>query len=411
MAKGSETMVIDWSRVQRLIRYVRDLKDGKDGRKLYEEHRSDIETVRPQEAFAIFNELLQQGMREDDVLEFLDKVMNVFHQSLAQYSWESPPGKAFLKELQQENRALEAKLDAIKPLLKDGNPLNRQVLIQVLEEITTYQVHFVKKENILFPYLERAEPYFAGVSIMWALHDKAKRVLRTAIDQAGCPEVDDQNVKLLVSKVFFVLLYLVRKEELILFPSAVEALEPEDWQAMSKQCQEYGVAFDERSRRPGQHWTAGNGSAYAGGAGADGFIQTSTGKLAAADVVRILDVLPVDITLVDADDKVQFFSAGRQRTFPRSPAVIGRDVKQCHPPASVHIVERIVASFRSGEQSQVEFWITLQERFVHIQYFALRDDAGTYKGTLEVTQDATDVRKLSGERRLLQWSETKPETE
>jgi DUF438 domain-containing protein len=119
----------------------------------------------------------------------------------------------------------------------------------------------------------------------------------------------------------------------------------------------------------------------------------------------IFGVLPVDLTFVDADDRVRFFSEGPDRVFERSKAILGRKVQHCHPPKSVHIVEEIVSSFRDGRRDVAEFWIQLHGKFVHIRYFAVRDHDHTYLGTLEVTQDLTRLRELEGDRRLLQWEQ------
>jgi hypothetical protein len=130
------------------------------------------------------------------------------------------------------------------------------------------------------------------------------------------------------------------------------------------------------------------------------------GSLTRDQLKALVEVLPVDLTFVDSDDRVAFFSEGKDRIFARSPSIIGRKVQNCHPPQSVDVVERIVADFRSGKQDVAEFWINLKGRFVHIRYFAVRADDGKYMGTLEVTQDLTQPRALAGERRLLQYDGT-----
>jgi hypothetical protein len=132
-------------------------------------------------------------------------------------------------------------------------------------------------------------------------------------------------------------------------------------------------------------------------------VSFPTGNLTPEQLLGLLSTLPVDITFVDADDRVAFFSEGRDRIFARTGAIIGRKVQHCHPPKSVHVVEQIVSDLRSGRQSVAEFWIELGGRFVHIRYFAVRDASGSYLGTLEVTQDVTAIRKLQGERRLLSY--------
>jgi hypothetical protein len=134
-------------------------------------------------------------------------------------------------------------------------------------------------------------------------------------------------------------------------------------------------------------------------------IPVGVGSLLPGQLNAVVSVLPVDLTFVDDDDRVVFFSEGGDRIFERPPAIIGRKVQNCHPPDSVEIVEQILADFRAGRQNVAEFWIELGGRFVHIRYFAVRDDAGTYLGTLEVTQDLTKLRSLTGERRLLQYDE------
>jgi DUF438 domain-containing protein len=130
-----------------------------------------------------------------------------------------------------------------------------------------------------------------------------------------------------------------------------------------------------------------------------------TGTLALEQLVAIFSTLPVDLTFVDADDRVAFFSEGPNRVFARSRAIIGRMVQNCHPPRSVDVVDRILNDFREGRQSVAEFWIQFMGRFVHIRYFAVRNSEGRYLGTLEVTQDVGAIRALEGERRLLEYGE------
>jgi DUF438 domain-containing protein len=134
---------------------------------------------------------------------------------------------------------------------------------------------------------------------------------------------------------------------------------------------------------------------------ADDAVRLPSGHLTLRQLTAMLDTLPVDVTFVDADDRVAYFSEGRDRVFARNRAIIGRRVQDCHPPASMHLVEQVVADLRSGRREVAEFWIQLHGRFLHIRYFPVRDGAGTYLGCLEVTQDATAIRALEGERRLL----------
>jgi DUF438 domain-containing protein len=174
--------------------------------------------------------------------------------------------------------------------------------------------------------------------------------------------------------------------------------------AIRRQEPEVGYSFVE----PGSEWAAASAPA-AQKEEAAGLLRLDTGRLTAQEVNRLLTHLPVDVTYVGADDTVRFFSQTKERIFPRSPAIIGRKVQQCHPPASVHRVQRIVEDFRAGVRDVAEFWIQAAAdegaKFIHIRYFAIRDEDGVYQGTIEVSQDVTHIRELEGERRLLDESD------
>ena len=137
----------------------------------------------------------------------------------------------------------------------------------------------------------------------------------------------------------------------------------------------------------------------------DSSLSLDTGQLSVEQINIMLKHLPVDVSFVDASDELRYYSDTPQRIFARTPAVIGRKVQNCHPPKSVHVVQKIIDAFRAKEKDTAEFWIELKGRFIHIRYFAMRDKEGNYRGTLEVSQDVTEIRKLEGERRLLDWED------
>lgn len=134
-------------------------------------------------------------------------------------------------------------------------------------------------------------------------------------------------------------------------------------------------------------------------------IELETGMLSTEEVEAILNNLPVDITFIDKEDRVGYFNKPEGRIFARTKAVIGRKVQQCHPQKSIHMVNRILDSFKRGERDVAEFWINVKDRQVYIRYFPVRDEDGEYLGTMEVTQDITDIRKIEGEKRLLDWKD------
>ena len=195
------------------------------------------------------------------------------------------------------------------------------------------------------------------------------------------------------------------KEENILLPMSLNALTEDEWGEIWQQTPEYGYCLVEPGEgyRPPVSAEPGKVAAI----GANESLLFPTGALTPAQIRGLFGALPLDVTFVDADDRVRYFSEGTGRVFARSKAILGRKVQHCHPPKSVHIVEQILDDFKGGRQNVAEFWIPFHSRFVHIGYFAVRDAAGKYLGTLEVTQDLTKLRSLAGERRLLQYDDAK----
>ena len=385
-------------KIQRLKTYIKRLNNKEDGRSLYLEYKEDIDTVVPQDAFEIFHGLIQDGFKEPGILVFLDKIINVFYESLSNYRYQRPQNDNFLLDMIMENEALKRKIDEIKLVIKEPTAtIRRQKLIPMIEELLEFYPHYSKKENILFPYLEKSMKKFEGLTIMWALHDEVKREIEFALEMLNNPESDDHSINVAIAEMFFGVLGLVRKEELILFPSASEMLEEKDWYSMHKQSLEYNFPFIQKD--------------FSTAAAEDdkfeqvsaGTFKSETGELTFEQIALVFGSLPVDMTFVDENNKVRFFTKPKDRIFPRSAAIIGRDVKNCHPPDSVHIVEEIVETFRKGERDTASFWIDIKDKNILIQYFAMRGSDGKYKGVLEVSQDITEIRQLEGQKRLLQW--------
>ncbi|HHX74725.1 MAG TPA: DUF438 domain-containing protein, partial [Firmicutes bacterium] len=378
-------------------------KNREDGRGLYLKYQDDIAQVTPQEAFEVFSSLLEKGVEASEILVFLDKMINAFYKSLSAHRWEKPDDAVLLQLLCRENEALEQKIENIKQMLKDPGYFTdrKDELLQRLQELQEFSGHYEKKENILFPFLEKKDWKFAGLSIMWQLHSDIKAQLKKVISllQAGC---DEEEFIMEYAKLVFAMLGLVYKENLILFPAASEVLTGEEWQEMLEQSLEYPFPYIEKpDLAPGRRPAADRSAAVTTPEGLR--LVTETGELDTEQLLLILNTLPVDITYVDENNKVRFFSRPKDRLFPRSPAVIGRSVENCHPPESVHVVTEIVEAFRSGKQDRARFWLAVKGRKVLIQYFALRNAEGQYKGVLEVSQDIGEIQELTGERRLLQW--------
>jgi DUF438 domain-containing protein len=212
---------------------------------------------------------------------------------------------------------------------------------------------------------------------------------------------------------------MIFMEEKILLPTSLKKLSERQWAEVRRGEGQIGYAWVQ----PGNLWDPsvviaasvaadlgkpqGSETAAASEESAAGAVTSEialdVGSLLPEQLNLMLKNLPLDMTFVDENDRVRYYSQGRERLFPRSPAVIGREVQNCHPPNSVHIVEKILESFRNKEQDSAEFWLTLNDRFIHIRYFALHDQGGAYRGVVEVSQDVTEIRALKGQKRLLDW--------
>jgi DUF438 domain-containing protein len=254
----------------------------------------------------------------------------------------------------------------------------------------------------LFPVLE-SHGVEGPTKVMWALDDDILAMLME--DRANAAAGDVESVAASLAETLQAVDDMVYKEEKILFPTALDVLVEAEWAAMAAGDAEIGYAWIEAPDLPAGARTAAvraTAGPAQGPASTGAQLPLTTGALTIEQVDLMLGVLPFDLSFVDEDDRVRFYSEG-ERIFPRSPSVIGREVRNCHPPASVDKVEEILAAFRAGEKDTAEFWIQLHGKFIHVRYFALRDAGGGYRGCLEVVQDATRIRALEGQRRIVDW--------
>ena len=402
------------ARIERLIEFCQGIANQENGGELYQKYLEEIRTVTPKEVMLIQSIQLAQGTKNPTqsqnhiiqpekvphkMIGYVDKLIHVFYKSLSAYEWERPEKDSFLDFLMQENNGLKNLLESFRPIIKEGNyQENKEEVQHFIQEVSLYQEHLLKLENILFPSLEKKEECYQGLKVLWTLHDATRAVWKTI----GSEQIDyknEQKMTELIGDLYFKLFGLIQKQELILFPCAALEFTKEEFEEMKRQSMEYGFPYLEKPEFVENNQTA------IGYDFAKKIFKTETGQFDLTQLDAILAALPLDLTLVDEQDKVAFFSRPKERLFPRSAAVIGRDVRNCHPADSVHVVEKILESFKNGEKEEASFWIQMRGKFIYIQYIAIRDQAGNYRGTLEMTQDITGLRALQGERRLLSWEE------
>jgi DUF438 domain-containing protein len=410
--KMSEYVNNQTKRKETLKRLIRQLHEGKNVEDVKEEFAALLRDVGAAEIAEIEQALIAEGLPEMEIKRLCDVHVAVFRESLdAQAKPETTPGHpiyTFRAENEAAGRVLDALQEALDALKATPGAVQLEQARTRLQELREYEKHYLRKENVLFPYLER-HGFTGPSSVMWAIHDDVRAGWKAlaALLSAGAGD-DPAAFSARVDEVFGPLNMAIRemfyKEENILFPTALEKLSQAEWRAIRAQESEVGYCYV----TPGDGWPPEAAAIPEAGpspvearAVADDLLHLDTGALTAQEVNLLLTHLPVDLTYVDKDDTVRFFSQTRERIFPRSPAIIGRRVQKCHPPASVHRVQRILDDFRAGRRDVAEFWIQMQGKFIHIRYFAVRDEQGEYQGTLEVTQDVTRIRELEGERRLL----------
>lgn len=382
-------------KLTRIAKYIDEISRGNHSMELYRLYEDDILNIESDELFTLFFNRLKQGETPEQVLIYLDRLMHVFAQSLEKNPV-TIPEDSFIAHLLLENQEMSKRMDRIKKILAKGDVEKcRDELLDKFEELLQFNVHYVKKENILFPYLEKSDQKFTGVSIMWTLHDQTRKTLKSILTELKNVDFNQKGFIIDVGRYFFQVYGLIQKEELILFPVAVNALSSAMHDQMRSQSFELGFAFIEK---PEEHILKETQEAYR-----DWVYRSETGELTYEQLTLFINALPVDCTLIDEHNKVRYFTRPKDRIFPRSPAIIGRDVQNCHPADSVEVVNKIIDAFRNNERDVATFWIDMRGKKLLIQYFALRDMQGIYKGTLEVSQDITDIRKLEGQRRLLQW--------
>ncbi len=272
----------------------------------------------------------------------------------------------------------------------------KEALFAGFREIEKVGQYYLIKENILFPVIEKYVPEFRCLSVMWSFHDDIRRNIKEIIDELQKKEPDLKRFNRLAGDIFFNIYAIRFREERILFPVIQSFIPENELKLLIPEAIETGFPFwqPEYPQELQESITT-----------EENKINLETGNLTVEQIKLLFNHLPVDITFVDENDKVVYFSSPQKRIFPRSKAVIGRDVHNCHPPESVHVVEQIVNAFRNGKKDVASFWINMKGQQLLIQYFPVRDEAGKYRGIVEVSQEITGIRQLQGEKRLLDWED------
>lgn len=390
---------------------IKKLHDGVAVDDLKKEFSRVIRNTSPEEIADMENTLINEGFPVEEVQRLCDVHVLVFEQSLKKTgkSGKIPghPVYTFIQENREAKKILKQLRKAAKRLKKTKPGANdiQSVLdrINLLKEI---EKHYQRKENQLFPLLE-AKGFTGPTKVMWGKHDEIRQMFRDInrhVEKEDWPALAGE-VKTLSSAIR----RLIFLEEKILYPTSSRKLNTKDWADIKLGEPEIGYAWI----RPSNLWDANLAKTISSepvdkkaetiAESEEKKISLSQGQLSTEQIDLMLKHLPMDITFVDENDKVCYYSDTKQRLFPRSPAIVGREVQNCHPPKSVHIVNDIVQSFKDKKKDVAEFWIQTEGKFVYIRYFPVYNDEGNYRGIIEVSQEVSEIKELKGEKRLLEW--------
>lgn len=402
-------------RQKQLKEIIRDLHAGHDKEEIKNRFAQLLGNVSATEISEMEQALINEGMPVEEIQELCDVHVAVFRESLDkqfdQAMADTRKAEHPVSVFEMENKAITKQVSQIEELVDQiaqasiGENIGAQLkqwqkLHTGLLEIDN---HYRRKENILFPFLEK-NGITGPPTVMWGVHDEIRQQLKD-ISQLlkTTDELADKTLTRkiadLVKPALNAVTEMIYKEENIMFPMCLETLTPDEWEQVSAESEEIGFTLIEVDFT---NYKAESGAVQEEKPSAvpEGLLRFPSGLMSLEEITTIFNNIPIDMTFVDKDDTVRFFTEGRERVFERTRAIIGRKVQNCHPPSSVNIVEDILDDFKSKKRDHAHFWLHFKDMYVYIQYFALYDSKGEYMGTIEVSQDIKPLQEITGEKRL-----------
>ncbi|NOY37144.1 MAG: DUF438 domain-containing protein [Chlorobi bacterium] len=398
-------------RKKKLKELILKLHQGESEQQVKQQLLESLSSIPYGEVVDVEQELISEGLPEQEILRLCDAHSAVLHGNIDLSASAAIPEGHPVDVMINENKALKKIAENIENTIleiteKENITLEPFVLkLRVFfNNLFDVDKHYRRKEYLIFPYLEN-QGVTGPPKVMWGKHDEIRELIKGSIELLQTEDITSEE---LLASAELILLPAARgvkemiiKEEEILFPIALDKLTESDWYEISKQSLEIGFCLYDPQEEWKPDWAPEDTLSEMNKSGAN--IRLPSGSFTVEELLAILNTLPVDITFVDRNDKVKFFSQGKERIFQRNRAILNRDVRHCHPPASAHIVDKIIEDFRSGRENRSPFRIIKGGQMIHIEYFALRNEKGEYLGTLEVSHDVTRYRELEGEQRILSY--------
>ncbi|WP_339289032.1 DUF438 domain-containing protein [Ureibacillus sp. FSL K6-0786] len=396
-------------RQEMLKEIIKELHAGKPVDEVKAKFEEAVGDVTVAEISQLEQSLMEEGIPVEEVQRLCSVHTAIFKGSIEEIHRsdkpEDQPGHP-IHTWKMENKELDLLVNFklqlhVERFDKEDSDENRFKLIEDLNLLWDVDKHYSRKENLLFPYLEKYG-IFGPTKVMWGVDDCIRMAIKEAKRKLTNYEGQKEEVLKDLQFVIKEVSEMIFKEENILFPMALQKLTEDEWLKIARESDEIGYCLTAPTTewKPVRHPLPIE-KEKEDIQPEDGYVRFETGILSVKQIETILNHLPVDITFIDENDVVRYFSHGKERIFARTKAVIGRTVQNCHPPQSVHVVEQLLAEFKSGKKDVEDFWIPVKDKFVYIRYFAVRDKDGKYMGTLEFTQNVSGIRALEGQKRIL----------
>ena len=409
----SELINNSQSRKDKLKSLILKLHNGETQESVRNELLLSLSRIPYGEVVEVEQELIAEGLPEEEILDLCDAHSSVLEGRVDLSALKPVPDGHPVDVFRKENEEIRNVTNAIFALISDilhssSESIREQVikLRGLYNNLYDVDKHYQRKEYLLFPYLEKLE-ITGPPKVMWGKHDEIRELIKGSIEVLHVDNLTREELEAAAEMVLKPAARgaqeMITKEEEILFPMALDTLNESDWYEISRQSIEIGFCLYDPPVDWRPEWVAEQSINESQKSGSH--IQLPSGSFSAEEMLAILNTLPVDMTFVDKDDKVKYFSQGAERIFQRNRAILNRDVRHCHPPASAHIVDKIIEDFKSGRENRAPFWINMGgKKMIHIEYFALRNEKGEYLGTLEVSQNVQPYRDLEDEQRILSYS-------
>jgi len=388
---------------------IKELHNGKAVDEVKAKFEELIKGISTSEISEMEAALIAEGMPVEEIQRLCDVHAEVFKGSIEeihkpQKPQEIPghPVHTFIKENKAVSELMEDIQKDIDAYKSDASKKKAKKILNGFEMLLEIDKHYLRKENLLFPYLEKYG-ITAPPKVMWGVDDEIRQELKEVIEILESDSFEKEQLIKKSESALNRVKEMIFKEENILFPLAIDTLSEDEWLKIQEESKDFGYTLikPKDKWKPARVDVEGKMLDQGEEPSNEGYIEFDAGFMTPEEINAILNTVPYDMTFVDKDGAVKYFTMGKDRIFPRPRTVIGRQVKNCHPPASVHVVEKIVEDFKSGKKDHEDFWIHMGPRYVLIRYYAVRNSKGEYLGTLEVTQDIRPIQEITGEKRLV----------